>query len=154
MAISDDAEYGLMTTMVTSTQNDLSPELLAHARRGPGAVPTDSEMCEYLLTRRAPGDKRANIQDDALAATLSFQRRTHALKSNFLIRHQRTPLGINIATWDRTEAQTREALHSHILGWNKKERSRRQTMFPGPPFLCGQKATRPATSQQIMPRAT
>ena len=30
MSISDDHEYGLMTSMVTSTQNDSSPELLAH----------------------------------------------------------------------------------------------------------------------------
>ena len=42
MSISDDSEYGLMTSMVTSTQNDLSPELLAHARRGPCAAPTDT----------------------------------------------------------------------------------------------------------------
>ena len=30
--------------MVTSTQNDASPELLAHARRGPCAAPTDAEI--------------------------------------------------------------------------------------------------------------
>ena len=44
MAISDDHELGLMTGMITSTQNDYSPELLAHARRGPCAKPTESEM--------------------------------------------------------------------------------------------------------------
>ena len=122
MSISDDHEYGLMTSMVTSTQNDNSPELMAHARRGPCAVPTDEEMCEYLLTRRAPGSVRANIQEDATAAVLSFQRRTHALKAEFLVRHKETPLGVAVANWDRTEAQTREALHSHILGWNKRRK--------------------------------
>ncbi len=68
MAISDDHELGIMTGMVTSTQYDYSPELLAHARRGPCAEPADAEMCEYLLTRRAPKEKRANIQNDATAA--------------------------------------------------------------------------------------
>ncbi len=77
MAISDPVNYGLMTSMVTSTQNHNSPELLAHARRGLCAVPNESEMCEYLLTRRAPDERRANIQEDANVATLSFQRRTH-----------------------------------------------------------------------------
>ena len=68
------------------------------------------------------GSKRPPIQDDAAAATLSFQRRTHALKANFLMRHRHTPLGITIATWDRTEAQTREALHSHILVWHRRRK--------------------------------
>ena len=79
MSISDDSEYGLMTSMVTSTQNDLSPELLAHARRGPCVAPTEAEMFEYLLSRRAPGEKRANVQEDAAAATLSYQRRLQAM---------------------------------------------------------------------------
>ena len=39
MAISDDHEMGLMTEMVTITQNDMSPELIAHALRGPCAAP-------------------------------------------------------------------------------------------------------------------
>ena len=85
MSISDEHEYGLMTSMVTTTQNDNSPELLAHARRGPCAVPTEDEMCEYLLTRRAPGSTRAKIQEDAAAATVSYQQRTHALKAQFLV---------------------------------------------------------------------
>ena len=121
MAISDEHELGLMTGMITSTQNDNSPLLLAHARRGPCATPTESEMFEFLLTRRAPGEKRANIQDDAAAATVSFQTRTHALKQNFLRRYQRTPIGIVTDYWDRTEAQTRQALHAHILWWSKRK---------------------------------
>ena len=72
MAISADHELGLPTGMVTMTQNDSSPELLAHARRGPCAAPTEAEKFEYLLTRRAPGSRRPNIQQDATAATLSF----------------------------------------------------------------------------------
>ncbi len=134
MSISADREYGLMTGMVTSTQNDSSPELLAHARRGPCAVPADTEMFEYLLTRRAPGERRAKIQEDATAATLSFQRRTQALKRNFLARHKRTPLGVSIAIWDRTEAQTREALHSHILTWGKRRKITREGYVPRPPL--------------------
>ena len=119
MAISDDHEMGLMTEMVTITQNDMSPELIAHARRGPCAAPAPDEHVAYLLTRRAPSDRRPNSHKDATAAVLSFQRRTHAVKQNFLARNKRTPLGVSSGTWDRTEAQTRQALHSHILKWDK-----------------------------------
>ena len=123
MSISDEHELGLMTGMVTSTQNDASPELLVHARRGPCAVPNDEEMCSYLFTRRAPSDRRPNIQQNATAATLSFQRRTHALKAAFMRRHLRTPLGVTTDYWDRTEAQVRQALHSHILYWCKRRKT-------------------------------
>ena len=115
MAISDDHEMGLVTSMVTVTQNDLSPELIAHANRGPCAVPTEDEKIAYLLTRRGPSDRRPHIQKDATAAVLSFQRRTHAVKQNFLARNKKTPVGVSRGFWDRTEAQTRQALHSHIL---------------------------------------
>ena len=40
MASSADHELGLPTPMVTMTQHDNSPELLAHARRGPCAQPS------------------------------------------------------------------------------------------------------------------
>ena len=83
MAISDDHEMGLMTEMVTITQNDMSLELIAHARRGPCVVTTPAEKVAYLLTRRSPSDRRPNIQKDAIAAVLSYQRRTHAVKQNF-----------------------------------------------------------------------
>ena len=112
----DDHELGQMTHMVTVTQNDLAPELIAHARRGPCAVPTQEEKFAYLLTRRAPSDRRPNIQEDATAAVLSYQRRMHSVKQNFLVRHKRTPLGVCVAYWDRTGAQTRDALHGHVLG--------------------------------------
>ena len=115
MGVSDDHELGQMTSMVAMTQNDLAPELLAHARRGPCAVPTPEEKFAYLLTRRTPSDRRPNIQEDATAAVLSYQRRMLSVKQNFLVQHKRTPLGVTVAYWDRTEAQTKQALHGHVL---------------------------------------
>ena len=135
MAISDPGELGMMTGMVTSTQNDQSAELLAHARRGPCAVPTEREKVEYLLKRRRPRVKRARVTDDATAAVLSFQRRTHALKDKFLVQYRRTPLGIISDYWDRTEAQQRGALHSHILFWTKR-RKLNMTSFTPMPTTC------------------
>ena len=44
-----------------------------------------------------------------------FQRRVRAIKQEFLKRAAKTPLGITQEYWDRTEAQQRGALHSHIL---------------------------------------
>ena len=44
-----------------------------------------------------------------------FQRRVRAIKQEFLKRAAKTPLGITQDYWDRTEAQQRGALHSHIL---------------------------------------
>ena len=84
--------------MVTMTQNDSSPELLAHARRGPCAPPRGEELFEYISTRRAPSHRRADIQQDPAAATLSFERRNHAQKTEFLRRYARTPLGVCIDT--------------------------------------------------------
>ena len=98
-----------MTNMTTMTQNDPAPELIAHARRGPCAVPTAEEKFAYLLIRLAPSDKRPNIQEDATAAVLSFHRRMFSVKQNVLVRHKRTPLGVTVAYWDRTEAPTRQA---------------------------------------------
>ena len=53
---------------------------------------------------------------------LSYQRRVHTVKEKFLCRYKRTPLGVNVAYWDRTEEQTRKALHGHILTWNKRRK--------------------------------
>jgi hypothetical protein len=122
MAQSADHELGLPTGMVTMTQNDSSPELLAHARRGPCAVPTEEERFEYLLTRRPLGSRRPRIQEDATAATLSFQRRNHVQKQHFLKRYTRTPLGITTDYWNRKEAQKRQALHSHTPYWSKRRK--------------------------------
>ena len=59
VSVSDDHEHGQLTSMVTVSQNDLAPELIAHARRGPCAVPTAEEKLAYLLARRAPSEKAA-----------------------------------------------------------------------------------------------
>ena len=122
-----------MTSMVTVTQNDLAPELIAHARRSRCAVPTQEAKFAYFLTRRAPSDRRPNIQEDNAAAVLSYQRRRLSVKQNFLVRHKRTPLGVNVANWDRTEAQTRQALHGHVLTWSKRRKISATEYCPRPP---------------------
>ena len=86
MAVSDDHELGQMTSMVAITQNDLAPELIAHARRGPCSVPTQEEKFAYFLSRRSPSDRRPNIQEDSTAAVLSYQQRMLSVKQNFLVR--------------------------------------------------------------------
>ncbi len=50
-AITDDAENGMMSCMVTITHNDNCGEILANLRRGPFSPPTDAEKCEYLFSR-------------------------------------------------------------------------------------------------------
>ena len=62
------------------------------------------------------------MQQDPAAGVLSFQRRTADLKANFLRAHRVTPLGVAEDTFDRTEAQNRGALHSHVLWWAKRRR--------------------------------
>ena len=107
---------GPMQCMVTITQNDNCPETLAAIRRGPFAAPTEEERIEYLLGVKTGGG-RPRFEDYSLEHVLSFQRRVHAAKANFLRRGHTTPLGRLCDWWDRTEAQARAALHSHILGW-------------------------------------
>ncbi len=121
-AITEDHEKGMMTGMVTLTQNDRAPELLAHCRRGPCAQPTEREKFEYLLARKEKGVGRPEVQKDPTAAVLSFQRRNLEMKTNFLRANRVTPLGISEDTFDRAEAQNRGALHSHILWWAKRRR--------------------------------
>ena len=111
-----------MTGMVTLTQNDRSPELLAHGRRGPCAPPTAEERYEYLMARKPQGGGTSFVQKDPAAGVLSFQRRNYELKTNFLRANRVTPLGISEDTFDRTEAQNRGALHSHILWWARRRR--------------------------------
>ena len=117
MAMSDDAELGVMQAMVTITQNDSCPEMLAVVRRGPFAVPTDEERIEYLLRRKRKGQIRPDFEKHSFEHVLSFQRRVHAIKIDFMKRTEKTPLGRVKEWWDRTEAQMRAALHSHILVW-------------------------------------
>ena len=66
--------------------------------------------------------RRPNSQQDATAATLSFQRRNHAQKKHFLRRYNRTPLAVTTDYWDRTEEQKRGAEHSHTLFWAKRRK--------------------------------
>ena len=87
---------------VTITHNNKSPEMLAHVRRGPLARPTAAERIEHLLTR-VPKKSSVAFGEHALEHTLSFQRRVHAIKADFLWRGRPTPLGITQDYWDRTE---------------------------------------------------
>jgi hypothetical protein len=109
LAMSDDAELGLMQAMVTVTANDSSPEMLAAIRRGPFAEPTPEEMIEYIVTRKRRESERPRFELFALEHVLSFQRRVHALKKHFFRRGVKTPLGRLREWWDRTEAQMRPA---------------------------------------------
>ena len=45
---------------------------------------------------------------------------------------QEDPLGVSRGFWDRTEAQTRQALHSHILTWNKRRKMNDGNYRPRP----------------------
>ena len=116
-AITDPAERGLMQAMITVTHNDSSPEMLAAIRRGPCSAPTTAECSEYLMTRKKRGDARPDFENHSVEHVLSFQRRVHALKTKFLRRGKKTPIGRLRDFWDRTEAQLRAALHAHILTW-------------------------------------
>ena len=99
---------------VTLTANDGSPELAAACRRGPFAIPDDNELLDYLLSRRRSG--RASAEQHSVFHVISYQRRLSMVKNDFFARGCVTPLGITADWWDRTEAQQRGALHSHILG--------------------------------------
>ena len=61
--MTEDAESGMMQSMVTITHNDMSPEMLAAARRGPFAAPTDSEMIEYLMQRVISDSQRPRFEE-------------------------------------------------------------------------------------------
>ena len=80
LAMSDDSEMGLMTTMVTITHNDSCPEMLAAIRRGPFAEPTEDEMLESYMGIRPAHRKRPETEHHALEHVLSYQRRVHAVR--------------------------------------------------------------------------
>lgn len=105
------------------THNNKCAEMLAVVRRGPFARPTAEERIEYLLTRVHKSSCGVAFAQHALEHTLSFQRRVQAIKLDFLRRCTPTPLGVCHDFWDRTEAQQRGALHSHILVWFRKRRT-------------------------------
>ena len=107
-----------MQTMLTVTANDNSPELAAAVRRGPFAVPTETELVEYLLSRKRIG--RPSSEQHGVFHVIAYQRRLAYIKNEFFSRNFATPLGELEDWWDRTEAQQRGALHSHILMWYGK----------------------------------
>ena len=80
LAMSDESEMGLMTTMVTITHNDNCPEMLAVIRRGPFAEPTEDEMLETYMGIRPAHRKRPETEHHAFEHVLSYQRRVHAVK--------------------------------------------------------------------------
>ena len=102
-AMSDDAEMGLMSTMITITHNDYCPEMLAAVRRGPFATPTEDEMLETYLGVKSSTQKRPTTEHYALEHVLSYQRRVKAVKDEFMPRHKKGPLGRIVDWWDRTE---------------------------------------------------
>ena len=104
-AMSDDAEFGLMPTMMTITHNDSCPEMLAAIRRGPFATPTEDELLECYLGIKPQDGKRPDFENHALEHVRSYQWRVSAVKKEFMPRNRRGPLGWIIHWWDRTEAQ-------------------------------------------------
>ena len=99
---------------VTITHNNKCAEMLAHVRRGPFARPTKAERIEHLLTR-VPKNATVAFCEHALEHTLSFQRRVHAIKADFLCRWRPTPLGITQDYWDRTEDRHRHSIKLYKL---------------------------------------
>lgn len=97
------------------------------------------ERIEFLLTRVKKSDCKVAFANHALEHTLSFQRRVRSIKQDFLKRGVATPLGITSEYWDRTEAQQRGALHSHILVWFRKRKPRPdwQALPPNPRTVSG-----------------
>ena len=75
--------------------------MLAATRRGPFATPTEEERIEYLLTRVRKTERRPAFEKNALEHVLSYQRRVHAIKLNFMTKNAETPLGIVRDWWDR-----------------------------------------------------
>ena len=75
-------------------------------RRGPFAVPTETEKIEYLLGRVPKSYRRSPFEQFPLEHVLSYQRRISAIKKHFMARNKMTPLGVVYDFWDRTEAAT------------------------------------------------
>ena len=155
MAMSEDAEMGLMQAMLTQSHNDKSPEMLAAVRRGPFSTPTDEEMIEYLLTRKRRNQDRPPFEHFSAEHVLSYQRRIQATKQHFMKRGKRTPLGRLIDWWDRTEAQMRAALHINIILWFRR-RKMPEKWTPVPPIprtVAGNELKMRGSDQKITPQA-
>ena len=155
MAMTDDAEMGLMQAMLTQSHNDKSPEMLAAVRRGPFSPPTEEEMIEYLLARKRRDQDRPPFEHFAAEHVLSYQRRIQATKKHFMVRGKRTPLGRLLDWWDRTEAQMRAALHSHILLWFRRRTTPDDwtPVQPIPRTVAGTELKMRSCEQKIAPQA-
>ena len=88
--------------------------MLAAVRRGPLATPDEFEKVEYLFTRVKKGQAVWRFDRFALEHTLSYQRRVHAIKTNFMVRQQPTPLGVPVDYWDRTLAEYAASLSCFV----------------------------------------
>ena len=120
----------------------------------PAREPSRRGKITYLRRRSGetpPWDRRPNLQEDSTAATLLFQRWVHSFKQNLVVRNKRTPRGVNIASWDRTEEQTRKALHLHILTRNKRRKITQADYKPRPPpTKKGNRVCNPADSKAAL----
>ena len=98
-------------------------------------------------------ENRKNFEHHALEHVLSFQRRVAACKKNFMVRGQVTALGHMVDYWDRTEAQQRGTLHSHILCWFKRTMLHRhwKALDPVPRTLPGTEHKQRPLEQRILP---
>ena len=90
--------------------------MLAVVRRGPFSVPTQEERIEFLLTRVRKSNCSVEFAQHALEHTLSFQRRVHAIKVDFLKRGVVTPLGITQDYLDRIVAVVL-VVRVFVLNW-------------------------------------
>ena len=77
-----------MQTMLTITQNDSSPELVAAVRRGPFAEPDMHERVEYLLSRKRT--IRAAAENHGVYHVICYQRRLNNIKNEFFRRDTHT----------------------------------------------------------------
>ena len=92
-----------MNCMVTVTHMNNVPEIRAAVRGGPFARPTEEDKIAHLLTRIRKDDSPLRCADHPVEHVLSYQRRVHAIKKEFLTRGKQSPLGLTIDYADRTE---------------------------------------------------
>ena len=77
----------------------------------------EEEFIEYLLKRKPRDRSRPEFENHSLEHVLSFQRRLNHMKQKFMIRNQRTPLGILHDWWDRTLIHVGR-WHAHGKSWH------------------------------------
>ena len=90
-----------MQIMITITQNNRNPEMLAAVRRGPFSKPLPQEKIEYLLTRLPETEARKEFETHALEHVMSFQRRVVACKREFLARQKNPPSALLKDYWGK-----------------------------------------------------